>query len=257
MAIIDTGIDSDSACVPNVGAGKAFVECSGSDCRYSWDDDNGHGTGLAGLIGAPPSCSCTTGVAPDATLHAVKVLNDWGSGSYSDIAAGIEYVADQGWDVANLSLGASSGSQALKDACVYAYDRGVLLVGAAGGSGPCSGGCVGYPAAYSEVIAVSATNSNDTIASFSSRGPEIELAAPGTDLRTIDVDGSCGTFSGTSFATAHVSGVGALLAGEGYTNIDARVQMRDTAENLGLSSDEQGYGLVDAAAAIGLDSSNN
>lgn len=252
VAVLDTGIDADHPCLPNVGSGEAFVECSGTDCRYPWDDDNGHGTNVAGVIGASRSCDCTTGVAPGATLHAVKVLDGSGMGSFSDIAAGIEHVADQGWDVANISLGGSSGSRALKDACRYAYDRGVLLVGAAGGSGPCSGSCVGYPAAYSEVVAVSATDENDDLASFSSTGPEIELAAPGTNLPTTDSGGDCVTLSGTSFAAAHVSGVGALLTAEGYTNTGARTRMRDTAEDLGLPSDQQGYGLVDAAAAVGL-----
>ncbi|MFC4549177.1 MULTISPECIES: S8 family serine peptidase [Halorussus] len=187
----------------------------------------------------------------------MKVLDDRGLGSFSDIAAGVEYVADRGWDVANLSLGGSSSSQALKDAVAYAADRGVVLAGAAGGSGPCSDGCVGYLAAYPEVVAVSATNRNDELASFSSRGPEVELAAPGVDLRTTDAGGGCVTLSGTSMATAYVSGVAALVVSRGYAGADARARMRDTAEDLGLPADEQGYGLVDAAAAVGLDSSDD
>ncbi|USZ67915.1 S8 family peptidase [Halorussus salilacus] len=252
VAVIDTGIDADNPCLPNVGNGKAFVECFGTDCENPWDDDNGHGTNVAGVIGASQSCDCTTGVAPDATLHGVKVLDDAGSGSYADIAAGIEYVGEQGWDVGNISLGGSSGSSAVEDACQYAADRGVLLVGAAGGSGPCGDGCVNYPAAYPSVVAVSATDENDALASFSSTGPEIELAAPGVNIPTTDSGGGCTTLSGTSFAAAHVSGVAALLAGEGYSAADARTRMRDTAEDIGLPSDEQGYGLVDAAAAVGL-----
>lgn len=254
VAVIDTGLPCDDACLPNVGSGKAFVDCS-SDCCAPWDDDNGHGTQVAGVIGADESCDCTTGIAPDATLHSVKVLNDYGAGSYSDIAAGIEYVADQGWDVGNLSLGGSSGSSVLKDAVEYATNNGVLLVGAAGGSGPCTS-CVGYPAAYPEVVAVSATNRNGELASFSSRGPEIELAAPGTDIATVGPNG-CTTFAGTSYATAHASGVAALVMAQGYTNSGARTRLQNTAENLGLPSDEQGYGLVDAAAAVGLNSSDD
>ena len=255
VAIIDTGLPCNEPCLPNVGEGKAFVDCS-SQCCAPWDDDNGHGTHVAAVIGASESCTCTTGIAPDATLHGVKVLDDYGSGSYSDVAAGIEYTADQGWDVANISLGGSSGSQTLKDACTYAYNNGVLLVGAAGASGPCTD-CVGYPAAYSEVVAVSSTDSSDGLSSFSSTGPEIELAAPGTDIMTVGPDGTCETISGTSMATAHASGVAALVMAEGYSNTEARSRMQSTAENIGLTSDEQGYGLVDAAAAVGLDSSDN
>ncbi|MFC7080086.1 S8 family serine peptidase [Halorussus caseinilyticus] len=255
VAIIDTGLPCNSSCLPNVGAGKAFVDCT-SSCCAPWDDDNGHGANVAAVIGASETCDCTTGIAPDATLHAVKVLDDYGAGSYSDIAAGVEYTANQGWDVANMSLGGSSGSSVLRDACQYAQNNGVVLVGAAGGSGPCTD-CVGYPAAYSEVVAVGATNENDGLASFSSQGPEVEVVAPGTNITTVDPDGSCITLSGTSMATAHASGVLALLMGAGYTNTGARTRLRDTAEDLGLPSDEQGYGLVDAAAALGLDSSDD
>ena len=249
VAILDTGIACDHDCLPNVGAGEAVRTC-GTNCCAPWDDDNGHGTNVAGIIGASQQCDCTTGVAPDATLHAVKVLDSSGVGSFSDIAAGIQRTADNGWDVCNLSLGASSGSATIEAACEYAWTRGVLLVGAAGASGPCTS-CVGYPAAYDEVVAVGATDESDTLASFSSTGPEIEVVAPGTNLPTTDLGDDCVVLSGTSMATAHASGVGALLMAQGYDNVDARDRLGNTAEDVGLASDEQGEGLVDAAAATG------
>ncbi|GKZ13273.1 S8 family peptidase [Haladaptatus sp. T7] len=251
VAVVDTGIDANHPDLQaNVGSGKSFV---GS----SWSDDNGHGTHVAGTIAAVDNYSGVVGVAPGTTLHAVKVLSSTGAGSYSDIAAGIEWAADHGHDVINLSLGGSSSSSTVDAVVQYAYDNGCLLVGAAGGSGPCSGGCVGYPASASEVIAVSATNQSDDIASFSSRGPEIELAAPGQDIESTYWDDTYETLSGTSMATAHVSGAAAQVMAAGYSNTGARQRLRDTAEDLGLSSDEQGYGLVDVAAALGFDSSNN
>ena len=258
IAIIDTGIDSDHPDLQaNLGSGTAFVKCRGGSCNTSWDDDEGHGTHCAGITGAvDANGEGVQGVAPGVTLHAVKVLDKRGSGSFSDVAAGIEYTADQGWDVGSMSLGASSGSQTVKDACTYAQDNGVLLVAAAGNSGPCTD-CVGYPAAYSDVVAVSSTTKSDALSDFSSTGTEVEIAAPGSNVYSTYVDGAYETLSGTSMACPHASGAGGVLMAGGSTNIQARDTLTSSAEDLGLSSNEQGAGLLDVAAALGHDSSDD
>ncbi|MFB6194373.1 MAG: S8 family peptidase [Halobaculum sp.] len=244
IAIIDTGIDRDHEDLQaNLGTGKDFTSSGG------WNDDNGHGTHCAGIADAIDNSTGVVGVATEATLHAAKVLESDGSGTFSDVAAGIEWTANQGYDVGSLSLGASSSTSTLKDACQYAYDNGVLLVAAAGNSGPCTD-CVGYPAAYSTVIAVSATDSNDDLASFSSTGPEVELAAPGVNVLSTYNDGGYTELSGTSMSCPHVSGAGAQLMANGYTNKEARTQLQDTAEDIGLGSNEQGNGLLDAENAV-------
>ena len=258
IAIIDTGIDSDHPDLQaNIGSGKAFVKCRGGKktCRYDWDDDNEHGTHCSGIADAIDNSQGVVGVSTQATLHAVKVLNSRGSGSYSDIAAGIEYVANQGWDVGSMSLGGSSGSATLRDACQYAVDNGVFLVAAAGNSGPCSD-CVGYPAKYPEVMAVSSTNSSDGLSYFSSTGPEVEIAAPGSNIYST-VPGGYDTLSGTSMATPHVAGTAGQLMANGASNTQARDTIKQTAEDIGLASNESGAGLLDTAAALGLDSSDN
>ncbi|PSP74789.1 hypothetical protein BRC86_04700 [Halobacteriales archaeon QS_3_64_16] len=249
VSIIDTGIDADHPDLEaNLGAGKAFVSCEGSACTTSWDDDNDHGTHCAGIASAVDNSRGVVGVSSSATLHAAKVLDSSGSGSLSDVAAGIEWTADQGYEVGSLSLGTGSDYQTLQDACQYAADNGVLLVAAAGNSGPCTD-CVNYPAAYDTTIAVSATAEDDSLAGFSSTGPEVELAAPGKDIYST-IPGGYATFSGTSMACPHVSGVGGLLMAGDYTNTEARRRLRGTAEDIGLSDNEQGYGLVDAEGAL-------
>ncbi|XVH30445.1 S8 family peptidase [Haloferacaceae archaeon DSL9] len=268
IAIIDSGIDSTHEdLAPLLGEGYATVDaecdenCSGTfpwqpggndnTCNEPWDDDNDHGTHCAGTAGAVDNDLGVVGVSTEATLHAVKVLDCTGGGTFSDIAAGIEWTADQGYDVGSMSLGASSGSDAVRDACQYAVGAGVFLVAAAGNSGPCTD-CVGYPAAYDEVVAVSATSSDDSLASFSSTGPEVELAAPGEGvLSTVPVDGY-EEFSGTSMACPHVAGAAGQLMANGYSNTETRQRLRETAEDIGLAENEQGYGLLDVEAALDL-----
>ncbi|WP_135827042.1 S8 family peptidase [Halorussus ruber] len=259
VAIIDTGIDSDHPDLQDyLGAGHAEVSCNSwyGECYYDWDDDNGHGTHCAGIAAANNNSQGVVGVGPDLTLHAVKVLDYNGSGSYSDIAAGVEWVANQGYDVGSMSLGGSSGSSTLYDAIQYAYDSGVTLVAAAGNSGPCTD-CVGYPAAYSEVMAVSSTDEYDNLSDFSSTGPEVEIAAPGTDIYSTYPDETYDTLSGTSMACPHVSGAAGILRAQGYAHGDARARLKNTAEYIGLGDNESGSGLLDVAAAVGLDSSDD
>lgn len=185
----------------------------------------------------------------------MKVLTATGSGTTSDVAKGIEYTADQGWDVGSLSLGGGD-SDTLREAVEYAASKGVLLVAAAGNDGPCTD-CVGYPAAYDECIAVSSTNRSDELSEFSSTGPEVELAAPGSDVSSTYLGGTYSTLSGTSMTCPHVSGAGAQLVANGHTADEARRQLKRSAEDVGLSSNESGAGLLDVAAALGLDSSDD
>lgn len=262
IAIIDTGIDDDhpdlqaNLADPSVDSNhKAYESCKGPNCNYPWSDDNDHGSHCSGIANGVDNTEGVIGVSTQANLHALKALDKRGSGTYSNIASAVQYTADQGWDVASMSLGGSSSSQTLKDACQYAYNNGVLIVAAAGNDGPCSD-CVGYPAKYSTVMAISATSCGDTLASFSSTGPEIEIAAPGENVYSTII-GGYDTFDGTSMACPHVSGAGAQLMANGYTNADARKQLKDTAENIGLASNESGAGLLDTAAAFGLSSSDD
>ncbi|WP_083898871.1 S8 family peptidase [Natronococcus jeotgali] len=257
VAIIDTGVDSTHEALQDVlGEGAAFTGCggfaclfggNGNDCNRSWDDDNDHGTHCAGTAVAPDDGTGVVGVATRSTLHPVKVLDCLGSGTNSDIAAGIEHTAEQGWDVASLSLGGAQ-SDLVSDACAYAHDNGVLVVAAAGNDGECTD-CVSYPAAEPNVIAVSATTESDEIAAFSSTGPEIDIAAPGEGIYST-VAGGYDTLSGTSMACPHVAGAAGQLMSNGYTNEEARARLQETAEDIGLEEAEQGHGLLDVAAAL-------
>ncbi len=251
IAIIDTGIDPNhETLLAVVAGGKAFVDCAG-DCHEEWDDDHGHGTHVAGTAGAADNEIGVVGVSTDADLYAVKVLDGGGGGSFSDVAAGIKWTADEGIHVANLSLGGSH-SEVVRDAVEYAYGKGVLLVAAAGNSGP-RPRSVAYPAAYPEVIAVSAIDRSDGIARFSSRGEEVELAAPGVSVLSSVPGDEYESWNGTSMAAPHVAGAGAQLMAAGYDHTDARSRLNETAEDLGLDGTRQGSGLVDLAAALGIE----
>jgi subtilisin len=248
VAVIDTGIDRmHPDLADNLGAGRAFYGGVGAPV---WDDDNGHGTHVAGTVGAIDNDEGVIGVGPDVTLHAVKVLNATGTGLASDIAAGIEWTVDQGFAVGNLSLG-GGGTDTLREAVTFAEDNGTLLVAAAGNDGNCSD-CISAPARYPECLAVSATTNRDTLASFSSTGPEVELAAPGNEVYSTSYLQDYATLSGTSMASPHVAGAAAAVVADGTDPLEARQRLKDTAVDIGLPATAMGAGRLDVAAALGL-----
>lgn len=168
--------------------------------------------------------------------------------------AAIQWAVDNGIKIVNLGLG-GTGTTTLESACQAAYERGLLLVAAAGNSGP-GADTVSAPARYPSVIAVAATDRSDLCASFSSTGPSVELAAPGVSVYSTLLGGGYGTKSGTSMASPHVAGAGALAwaAYPTWTNLDVRSCLTTTADDLGPAGrdGQYGHGLVDADEAAGV-----
>ena len=252
VAIIDTGIDYNHPDLnANYKGGYDFVNKDNDPM-----DDNGHGTHCAGIIGAADNDEGVIGVAPEVHLHGVKVLNSGGSGSYSNVIAGIEWSVDNDMQVISMSLGGNSYSQALQEACDMAHNNGVLLVAAAGNDGNYWWGgydSVDYPARYDRVIAVAATDSNDERPYWSSQGPAVELAAPGVSIYSTCWDDTYTTKQGTSMACPHVSGTAALVMASDPTlsNVAVRERLQTTADDLGTPGRDNlyGFGIVDADEA--------
>lgn len=259
VAVLDTGIDINHPDLEFAGGRRFYMVTTGPPGQRglreddNYNDVNGHGTHVAGTIAALDNELGVVGVAPEVALYAVKVLGDNGSGSISTVVAGIDWAVDNGIPIINMSLGSSSHSQTLKDACDNAYQEGHLLVSSAGNSGNSegTGDNVGYPAKYPSVIAVAASNSSNKRAWFSSTGPDVELIAPGVGVLSTVPDGYA-SYNGTSMASPHVAGTAALVwaADSGLSNEEVRSILRDTAEDLGLAINHQGYGMVRADLAV-------
>ena len=254
VAILDTGIDYDHPdLIDNIAGGINFAGwwwSDGSTNKFLWNDKYGHGSHCAGIVAASNNDIGVVGVAPGARLQAVKVLGDDGTGYVSDIIQGLEWCVENVIDIVSMSFGSVEYSESLDNACQAAYGAGVLLVAAAGNE---NGGALHYPGACESVIAVSATNANDEVADFSSIGPEVELAAPGVDIKSTYRYGAYGIGSGTSMACPHVAGTAALVfaANPTLSHQQVRLRLRTTADDLGAPGPDNlyGYGLVNAAAA--------
>ncbi|MGH9220347.1 MAG: S8 family serine peptidase [Vicinamibacterales bacterium] len=253
VAVLDTGID----CGHEDLAGGCVYGANFASFTLPFDD-HGHGTHVAGIIGARANGVGVIGVAPEATVYAVKVLAGNGSGAWSWVAAGIDWAVANDMDVINMSLSGTSGSIALAEAVAAAQAAGVLVVSAAGNSGCCN--TVGFPARYAGSMAIGAVDVNDVVASFSSTGPEVDVTAPGVAVRAPVPTGSCALcdssgyllLNGTSMASPHVAGVGALLMSRGFTAPQAWNAMTSTAHDRGAAGYDTfyGYGRVDALAAV-------
>lgn len=245
VAILDTGIDYTH---PDLKDGYA----GGYDFLRSFPnpmDDNGHGTHVAGIVGARADGQGVVGVAPECRLYAAKVLDARGSGSMSTVVAALQWCIKANVQVANCSFSVSSHPGAVvENAFIAAQRAGVLVVAAAGNSGASRDGSstVSYPAAFPSCISVGAVDSARNLAWFSSRGPRVDVVAPGVDVTSCAPRGAYATCSGTSMAAPHVSGALALALKRGMTPGAARMRLLATTLDCGALGRDNlfGSGLI-------------
>jgi subtilisin len=221
VAVIDTGIDLAH---PDLFVAGGANFATGS----SYQDGNGHGTHVAGTIGALDNRGDVVGVAPGVPLYAVRVLNNAGMGSWSSVTAGVDWVTANAGSirVANMSLGGSdSGYDPANDPLDQAIDSavaaGVTFVVAAGNDGANAAGFT--PANHPRVITVAASDKNDAMASWSNYGSLVDVIAPGASILSTKKGGGTTTMSGTSMASPHVAGVAALCIARGHASSPADV----------------------------------
>jgi thermitase len=255
IAILDTGIDQSHEDLKT----KIARNVNFSSAR-SFDDDYGHGTHVAGSAAAATNNGIgVAGTCPKCALYNVRVIDSNGQGTWDQIAQGIIWAADNGAKVISMSLGGPDPSATLEAAVDYAWNAGAVVVAAAGNDGTTT---QFYPAAYTHAIAVAATTSSDTRASFSNYGSWVDVAAPGENILSTAPDHAnaiwlygvkYGTLSGTSMATPHVAGVAGLVWSSGLCSDNACVRSRieTTADHVPGTGSDFVWGRVNACTAVG------
>ncbi|MEL6319701.1 MAG: S8 family peptidase [Cyanobacteria bacterium J06626_14] len=246
VAVLDTGIDRDH---PDLADGIRAVEDFTGD---GVEDTNGHGTHCAGIIGARQNDTGFIGVAPKAELLIGKVLGNDGSGAFHWIADGVLWAVEQGAEIINMSLGGPFSSHRLYQAIHIALAKGVIVICAAGNEGSLFQNNIGYPGRYGGVITVASHDENGNRSGFSSRGGEIDVMAPGSNIWSTFKDGGYAELSGTSMAAPFVSGLAALILSkhkakeENGTPIENTEDLKNhllwMAAHPGYHDNEAGYG---------------
>jgi subtilisin family serine protease len=248
VAVIDSGVRaSHPDLVGKVLVGYDFV-ANDNDAN----DENGHGTGVAGTLSPRSNNQIgVCGVAWANPILPVRVLDANGSGNYSAIANGIIYAADRGAKVINLSLGGTSSSRALQDAINYAWNKQCVIVAAAGNNGS---NVAFYPAACTNVVAVSATNASDTRPTWSNFGSYVDISAPGVDILSVYGTDQYAAWNGTSFSSPVASGVVALMAAANstLTNVQLVDLLIKNSDDIGALGKDvyYGSGRVNANRAV-------
>ncbi|WP_214824174.1 S8 family peptidase [Exiguobacterium sp. s28] len=242
VAVLDTGVDYrllDFKGRVDIANEKNFVDPNGEGSAL---DDHGHGTHVAGVIGAIQNNGTSMrGMMPAVSILPVKVLDASGSGDTEQIALGIKYAVDAGAKVINMSLGGSE-SRTIGYMLKYAYDRGVVVVAATGNDGDSS---LSYPASSKYTISVGATNTFGIVSDYSNYGYGVDVVAPGTKVASLVPNGNVVYMDGTSMATPHVSAVvGLLLSTRPALKVEEiRQLLHRTAEPLAFSGGDATGGM--------------
>ena len=243
IAIVDTGIDDTHPDLSGRIVGRANFT---TDADF---DGDGHGTHVAGIASSITNNGIgVAGTGYDSRLLSVKVLDNNGSGYYSWVANGIIWASDNGAKVINLSLGGTSSSFTLQNAVNYAWDKGTVVVAAAGNRNSTSRF---YPAYYSNSIATAATDQNDKKASFSTYGSWVDVAAPGVSIIST-YKGDYTYFSGTSMAAPYVSGLAGLIFGfhPDWNNFQVRDKLQSSSDQIPGTGFYWTYGRINACKAL-------
>ena len=246
IAILDTGIDTD-----HQDLADAIIETK-DFTGDGIEDENGHGTHCAGIVGARLNGVGFVGVAPKSQLMIGKVLDNNGSGAYSWISDGIYWAVESGADVISMSLGGPISDPELYRAIQYANFYGKHVICAAGNEGTLGKNTIGYPGKYGGVITVASHDMNGNPSGFSSSGGEVDVMAPGTNIWSTYKHGGYAELSGTSMATPFVAGLAALIAARHKTSQesdnqlangeDMKVHLLKMATHPGYHDNRSGYG---------------
>lgn len=261
VGVLDTGVDTEHRDIKLAGGYCSLApQCSNG---VAYDDNNGHGTHVAGIIAAQKNGTGIIGIAPNVELYSIKALNDLGVGTTGSLIEGIQWAIDHDIDILNLSITTTTNDVILENSLKTAYAKGILLVGAAGNMGTEKDPSVTYPAKLNTVIAVGAVIDSLAKLPESSIGAEVEIAAPGKnifstypsewDFEDEKQDGYA-TLSGTSMAAPHVTGVFALYK-ERFPEMnhkELRALVNGLAKDLGdVGRDTKfGFGLVQYVKTI-------
>jgi thermitase len=263
IAVLDTGIDQNHEDL----ASKIVLQRDFTGSASGVEDMQGHGTHVAGTAAAiSNNGKGVAGTCQECSLMNGKVLGDNGNGSFDGIANGIVWAADNGAKVINMSLGSTTGTQTVENAVNYAWNRGAVVVAAAGNHGAST---PFYPAFYGNAIAVANTDHNDAKNSSSGHGNWVNVAAPGTNILSTATNHSSGLFpggpgygilTGTSMATPHVAGLGGLIwsnNGQCTTNTCVRQTIESKTDPISGTGTYWIKGRVNAQKAVGETPSNN
>ena len=251
VAVVDSGSGPHPDLAENLLPGRSIIgTVESQDGRDI--DASGHGTHVAGIIAAVANNGIGgSGVAPNAKILPIQVLDQAGQGDARDVAAGVRFAADNGARVINLSLGGATESSSLTQAITYANDKGVLVVAAAGNGGAADK--PKWPASLDLTLAVTAVDQANNATSFDQRGDYIDLSAPGANIVST-AKGDYVTLSGTSMAAGFVAGAAALLfaAEPRVTNAQVRDILLRTASDIGEPGRDVtfGAGLINMVAAL-------